>query len=137
MSNSENIQILLTFNTLRGLSFFSNTFSNLSLTTVRNELRINSDNPTNDPNPIVNFAKETFSSTHSGLITLNFSSTTILRFEKSSLQTDHLFHQIYMKDIILVDFSSLNTSQIHSDMNIHFDRIGYVNWFKSIGNSLM
>ncbi|CAF1556954.1 unnamed protein product [Adineta ricciae] len=137
MSNSENIQILLTFNTLRGLSFFSNTFSNLSLNTVRNELRINSDNPTNDPNPIVNFAKETFSSTRSGLITLNFSSTTILRFEKSSLQTDHLRHQIYMKDIILVDFSLVNTSHIHTDLNIHFDRIRYVNWFKSIDNSLI
>jgi hypothetical protein len=107
ISDSKNIQILLTFNRLRGLSFFSNTFSNLSLNNQENQLKIHSDNPLNDPNPIINFAKDTFSSINSGLITFNFSSTTVIRFEKNSLKTDYLSHQIYFKDITLIDFSIL------------------------------
>ena len=98
MFESKNIKVLLTFNTLRGLSFFSNTFSNLSLNSSSNQLSILSDNPLNDPNPIINFEKNTFSSINSGLIILNFSSTTVIRFKKNSLKTDYLSHQIYLKE---------------------------------------
>jgi len=127
---SKNIQILLTFNTLRGLSFFSNTFSNLSLNNPQNQLKIYSDNPLNDPNPIINFAKDTFSSIHSGLITFNFSSTTVIRFEKNSLKINSLSHKIYFKDITLIDLSLLNSSLIKTNMNIHFTHVRYVKWFK-------
>jgi len=127
---SKNIQILLTFNTLRGLSFFSNTFSNLSLNNPQNQLKIHSDNPLNDPNPIINFAKDTFSSIHSGLITFNFSSTTVIRFEKNSLKINSLSHKIYFKDITLIDLSLLNSSLIKTNMNIHFTHVRYVKWFK-------
>ncbi|UJR09612.1 hypothetical protein I4U23_013847 [Adineta vaga] len=136
MMNSENIKIILTFNTLRGLSFFSNTFYNISLNNAKNQLKINSDNPTNDPNPIINFARDTFSSMNSGLITLNLSSTTIVRFENNSLRLDSLLHNIYLRDIVLIDLSSLNSNQIKTDMNIHFNHIRYVKWFKSIENNL-
>jgi hypothetical protein len=137
MSDSRNIKILLTFNILRGLSFFPNTFSNLSLNNIENQLQISSDNLLNDPNPIINFAKETFSSTHSGLITLNFSTTTVIRFEKNALKTDYLSHHIHLKDITLVDLSSFNSSHIKTDMNIYFDRVRYVKWFKSVEKNLM
>jgi hypothetical protein len=130
ISESKNIQILLTFNILRGLSFFSNTFSNLSLNNSQNQLKIHSDNPLNDPNPIINFAQDTFSSINSGLIILNFSSITIIRFEKNSLKTNYLSHQIYFKDITLIDLSLLNSSLIKTNTNIHFTRIRYVKWFK-------
>ncbi|CAF3538169.1 unnamed protein product [Adineta steineri] len=134
---SQNIKILLAFNTLRGLSFFSNTFSNLSLNNAQNQLQISSDNPLNDPNPMINFAKDTFSSINPGLITLNFSSTSVIRFEKNSLQTDDLFYNIHFKDIILVDLSSFNSSSIKTDMNIYFDRVRYVKWFKSTEKNLI
>jgi hypothetical protein len=132
ISESKNIQILLTFNALRGLSFFSNTFSNLSLNHFENQLKIHSDNPINDPNPIINFAKDTFSSMNSGLITLNFSSTTVIRFEKNSLKTNYLSYKIYFQDITLVDFVLLNSSLIKTNMNIYFTHVRYVKWFKII-----
>ena len=110
--------ILFIFNTLRGLSFFSNTFSNLSLNNNQNQLKISSDNPLNDPNPIINFGKNTFSSINSGLITLNFSSTTIIRFEENSLKTDYLSHKIYFKDIIFIKVTTNNTTFNFSSTNI-------------------
>jgi hypothetical protein len=132
MSESENIKILLTFNTLRGLSFFPYAFSNLTLNHPQNQLKITSDNPLNDPNPIINFGKETFSSINLGFITLNFTSITVIRVEKNALQTDYLSHKIHFKDITLVDISSLNSSLIKTNLNISFDNVRYVKWFKPV-----
>jgi hypothetical protein len=137
MYQSKNIKIFLTFNTLRGLSFFSNTFSNLSLNNPSNQLNIISNNPLNDPNPIINFAKDTFSSTNSALLTFNFSSTTVIRFKENSLKMDYLKYQIHLKDITLLDLSSFNSSLSKTNMNIHFDRVRYVKWFKMVENNLM
>lgn len=134
ISDSKNIQILLTLNSLRGLSFFPYTFSNLSLNHLhyQNQLKISSDNPFNDPNPIINFGKNTFSSLlNSNSIILNFSSTTIIRFEKNSLKTTLFSYQIYLKHITLVDLSSLNTTLIKTNLNIHFSYTHYVKWFKT------
>ncbi|CAF2635239.1 unnamed protein product [Rotaria sp. Silwood2] len=129
---SKNIKIFLILNNLRGLSIFSNTFSNLSLNTIENQLKIFSDNPINDPNPIINFEKDSLLSINSGLIIFNFSSTTIIKFEKNSLQTNYLFYNIYLKDITLLDLSLLNLNLFKTNMNIHFDYIFYVKWFQSI-----
>jgi hypothetical protein len=137
MYQSKNIKIFLTFNTLRGLSFFSNTFSNLSLNNPSNQLNIISNNPLNDPNPIINFAKDTFSSTNSALLTFNFSSTTVIRFKENSLKMDYLKYQIHLKDITLLDLSSFNSSLSKTNMNIHFDRVRYVKWFKMVEKNLM
>jgi len=129
---SENILILFQFYTLRGLSFFSNTFSNLSLNNPQNKINILSSNPLNDPNLIINFAKNTFSTINSGLILLNFSQATVIRFEKNSLKTNYLIHKIYFKDISLVDLSELNPSLIKTKFYLYFDNIRYVKWYKQI-----
>ncbi|CAF5184159.1 unnamed protein product [Rotaria magnacalcarata] len=123
---SRNIRILFTLNNLRGLSFFTNAFSNLSLNHTENQLTILSDNPINDPNPIINFEKESFPSINSGLILLNFSSTTVVKFEQNSLQNNYLTYKIYLKDITLVDLSLLNFNLLKTKMNIHFDYVFYV-----------
>ena len=128
ISNSENIQILFTLNTLRGLSFFPHTFSNFSL----NELKISSENPLTDPNPIINFAIDTFSSTKSSSILFNFSSTTVIRFENNSLKINEFFHRIHFHDITLIDLSSIDSNSIKTNLNLHFTHVRYVKWFKTI-----
>jgi hypothetical protein len=131
--DSKNIQILLTFNILRGLSFFSQTFSNLSLNNPQNQLKISSDNSLSDPNPIINFAKDTFTTTTKfGSIIFNFSSATVVRFEKNSLKTDSLSHKIHLKDITLVDLSLINSSSIKTNLNLYFTHVRYTKWFKII-----
>ncbi|CAF3680045.1 unnamed protein product [Adineta steineri] len=128
--SSENILILFQFHTLRGLSFFSNTFSNLSLNNLQNQLKILSSNPLNDPNPIINFATDTFSTIHTGSILLNFSEVIIIKFEKNSLKTNYLHHKIFMKSISLVDLSTLNYTSIKTKFLLYFDNIHYVKWYK-------
>ncbi|CAF0918508.1 unnamed protein product [Rotaria sp. Silwood1] len=127
---SENVLILFQFNTLRGLSFFSNTFSNLSLNSIDNQLKIFSNNPLNDPNLIINFAIDTFSTINNGSIILNFSEVILIRFEKNSLKTNYLNHKIFFKDISLVDLSALNYKLIKKNFHLHFDDIQYVKWYK-------
>lgn len=129
---SENILILFQFHTLRGLSFFPNTFANLTLNNSQNQLKIHSINPLNDPNPIINFAKDTFTTINSGLIILNFSEVTVIRFEKNSLKTNYLIHKIFFKDISLIDLSSLNYTLIKTKFYLDFDNIRYVKWYKQI-----
>ncbi|CAF3549756.1 unnamed protein product [Rotaria sp. Silwood1] len=129
---SKNIKILFILNNLRGLSIFSNTFSNLSLNNIENQLKISSENSINDPNSIINFEKNSFSSINSGLIILNFSSTTIIKFEKNSLEINNLYYNIYFKDITLLDLSLLNLNLFKTNINIYFDYVYYVKWFQSI-----
>jgi len=131
-SGSENILILFHFYSLRGLSFLSNTFSELSLNNQRNRLKISLNNPLNDPNPIINFAIDTFSTKTSGLITLNFSQITLIRFEINSLKTNSLIHQIYFKDISFIDFSSIDYNLIKTKFYLYFDNIQYVKWYTYI-----
>lgn len=137
LSDSKNIRIFFTFNNLRGLSFFSNTFSNLSLSNNDNQLSITSDNPPNDPNPIINFEKDTFSTMNSCLILLNFSSVTVIKFEKNSLQNSYLNYTIYAKDITLVDLSLLNLNSLKTNLNLHFDYVYYVKWFQIIEKNVL
>ncbi|CAF3334010.1 unnamed protein product [Rotaria socialis] len=134
---SENALILFKFYTLRGLSFFSHTFSNLSLNNNENQLRIHSSNPLNDPNPIINFAVDAFSAaatttttTNNGSIILNFSETIVIRFEKDSLKTNNFVHEIFLSDISFVDLSALNNKLIEKKFHLHFDDIQYVKWYK-------
>ncbi|CAF3575153.1 unnamed protein product [Rotaria socialis] len=134
---SRNIRILFTLNNLRGLSFFTNAFSNLSLNHTENQLTILSDNPINDPNPIINFEKESFPSINSGLILLNFSSTTVVKFEQNSLQNNYLAFKIYLKDITLVDLSLLNFNLLKTKMTIHFDYVFYVKWFQAVEKNFL
>ncbi|CAF1651218.1 unnamed protein product, partial [Adineta ricciae] len=131
---SENILILFHFHTLRGLSFFSNTFHNLSLHNTQNQLRILSINPFNDVNPMINFAKETFSSATLGSILLNFSEITAVRFERQSLRTDLFTHDIYLKGISLVDLSTLNANFMQKRCHFSFDNIRYVKWYEKDKN---
>ena len=63
-------------------------------------------------------------------ITLNFSSTTIVRFETNSLPTDAFSHQVHLRGITLVDFSLLNSSLIKTNLNLHFTHVRYVKWFE-------
>ncbi|UJR36483.1 hypothetical protein I4U23_029206 [Adineta vaga] len=130
--SSDNVLILFQFHTLRGLSFLSNTFFNLSLYNSKNQLRILANNPFNDANPMINFAKETFSTTNFGSILLNFSEVTVVRFEKDSLKTDYLTHQIYFKGISLIDLSALNANFIQKKFHLSFDNIRYVKWYEYI-----
>ena len=127
--NSENSTILFDFYTLRGLSFLSNSFANLSLNDRTNQLKILVSNPLNDPNPIVNFANETFSSqTSTGLITLNFSEITIIRLETNSLSINSLLHQIFFKDITLVDLSTFTYGRTKKKFILYFDNVQYIRW---------
>ncbi|CAF3607020.1 unnamed protein product [Rotaria sordida] len=129
---SENVLILFQFYTLRGLSFFSNTFSNLSLNTIENQLKISSNNPLNDPNLIINFAVDTFSTINNGSIILNFSEIILVRFEKNSLKTDYLNYKIFFKDISFIDLSSLDYKLIKQNFHLYFDDVQYVKWYKQI-----
>jgi len=129
---SEDILILFDFYSLRGLSFLSNTFANLSLNNPTNELKILANNPINDPNPIINFASDVFSTRSSGLITFNFSEITLIRFEKNSLKTNYLMHQIFLKDMSLADLSTLDYHLIKTNLVFYFDNVQYVKWYKQI-----
>jgi len=129
---SENILILFHFYSLRGLSFFSNTFSNISLNNLKNQLKIHSINSLNDPNPIINFAMNTFSTQNIGLIIFNFSEITLIRFEINSLKTNYLTHQIFFKDIAFIDLSTLDYNLIQTKFYLYFDHIQYVKWYKHI-----
>ena len=123
--NAENVRMMLNFNTLHGLSFLSETFSNFSL----NSLQISSDNSMNDPNPIINFAPNTFASTKLTHIILNFSSTSIVRFETNALKTNSIAYQIYLRDITLLDLSSINSTSIQNNFHLYFNHIRYIKWF--------
>jgi hypothetical protein len=129
---SESILILFDFYSLRGLSFLSNTFANISLFNPTNQLKILVNNPINDPNPIINFASDAFSTRNPGLITLNFSEITLVRFEKSSLKPNHLMHQIFLKDISFVDLSALDYQSIRTNFMVYFDNVQYAKWLKKI-----
>jgi hypothetical protein len=129
---SENILILFHFYSLRGLSFLEDTFSNLSLNNPTNQLKILSNNPLNDPNPIINFAIDTFSTENSGLITLNFSEITLIRFENNSLKTNYLIHQIFFKNIAFIDLSTLDYQLIKMKFYLYFNNIRYVKWYQQI-----
>lgn len=127
--NSENSTILFDFYTLRGLSFLSHAFANLSLNDRTNQLKILVSNPLNDPNPIINFANETFSSQIStGLITLNFSEITIIRLESNSLSINSFLHQIFFQDITLVDLSTFTYGRTKKKFNLYFDHVQYIRW---------
>lgn len=128
---SENVLILFKFYTVRGLSFLSNTFSNLSLNNNENYLKISSSNPLNDPNPIINFAVDTFSTISNGSIIFNLSETVVIRYEKNSLKTNYLTHEIFLKDISLVDLSELNYKIIKRKLHFYFDDVQYIKWYKS------
>ena len=132
-STSENILILFRFYSLRGLSFLSNTFSNLSLNKPQNQLKIISNNPIADPNPIINFATDTFTTKTSGSILLNISEGIVMRFERNSLKTNYLIHKISFKDISLVDLEELNQNLIKNKFHLEFDNIQHVKWYKHIG----
>ena len=121
----EDIRMIFTFNTLRGLSFLSQTFSNVSV----NSLKISSDNPINDPNPIINFARDTFVSSQLKKVILNFSSTSVVRLENNALKTDSISHQIHLRDVTLLDLSSLNSTLIKSNFHLYFTHIRYIKWF--------
>ena len=123
---SANIQILFTFYTLRGLSFFPHAFSNLSLD---HRLTIVSRNPSNDPNSIINLGKSTFSSSQPATIVLNFSSVAVIRFEDDALPTNHLSYQLHFEDVTLLDLARVNASAMATDLDIHFDHVRYVKWF--------
>jgi hypothetical protein len=102
-------------------------------------LIISSDNSLNDPNPIINFAKDTFTTTTTtnfGSIIFNFSSTTVVRFEKNSLTTDSFSHQIHLTAITLVDLSLINSSLIKTNLHLYFIHVRYVKWFKVIEKTL-
>ena len=129
---SENILILLDFHSLRGLSFLSNSFANFSLNHPTNELKILANNQLDDPNPMINFATDAFTTRTSGLITLNFTELTVVRFEKNSLKTNYLTHQIFLKDIALVDLSTLDYQLIQTKFKLFFDNIQHVKWYKQI-----
>jgi hypothetical protein len=129
---SESILILFDFYFLRGLSFLSNTFANLSLITPTNQLKILANNPINDPNPIINFAIDAFSTRNLGLITFNFSEITLIRFEQNSLKPNHLMHQIFLKDISFIDLSTLDYHLIRTNFILYFDNVQYAKWFKQI-----
>ena len=131
-SNSKNILILFEFYSLRGLSLLENTFSNLSLNEEDNRIKILSNNPLNNPNPIINFASNTFSTLRNGLIILNFSHVILIRFEKHSLKTNYLSHKIFFKDISLIDLSEINDNLIKTRFDLYFNNIQYVKWYKKI-----
>jgi hypothetical protein len=131
-SSSENILILFRFYSLRGLSFLSNTFANLSLNNPQNQLKIFSNNPINDPNPIINFATDAFTTRNSGSIFLNISEAIVVRFEKNSLKTNYLNHRISFRDVSLVDFEGLNQSLIKTKLYLDFDNVQYAKWYKNI-----
>lgn len=124
-SINDDIRMFFNFNTLRGLSFLPQTFTNISL----NSLKISSDNPINDPNPIINFARKTFGSSQFTRIIFNFSSTSVVRLEKNALKTESISHEIHLRDITLLDLSSLNSSLIQSNFHLFFTHIRYINWF--------
>lgn len=120
--NDQN-RIHLTLNTLRGLSFLSQTFSNITLS--NNHLKISSTNPYSDPNLIINFASNSLPIGKGNFIEMNFSSTTVIRFEKN-------FHikKIYFHDISFIDLSTSNLTQT----DLYFSRIRYIKWFQSNKN---
>ena len=127
--NSENTLILFDFYTLRGLSFLSHTFANLSFHHPSHHLKIILSNPLNDPNPIVNLANDTFSSsTSSGLITLHFSEMSLVRLESNSLAFDSFNHQIAFRDISLVDLSTLDYGRTKKKFIIVWDNVQFIRW---------
>lgn len=130
--NSENSTILFDFYTLRGLSFLSHAFANLSLNSRTNQLKILVSNPLNDPNPIVNFGNETFasssSSTSTGLILFNFTEITIIRLESNSLSINSFHHQIFFKDITLIDLSTFTYGRTTKKFHLYFDDVEYIRW---------
>ena len=129
---SKHVLILFRFYGLRGLSFLSNTFSNLSLNSNENQMKIHSTNPLNDPNTIVNFAAQTFSAQSPGLIVLNFSEVHVVRFEQQALATKQLSHQIFLRETTLVDLSSLDYGVIQTRFHLHFDSVRHVKWSEEI-----
>ena len=132
---SKHALIFFRFHGLRGLSFLTNTFSNLSLNHHENQLKILSTNPVNDPNTIVNFASQTFSTQSPGSILLNFSEVNVVRFEQQALATQQLSHQILFKDVALVDLSPIGYGGIQIRFQLTFDSIRHVKWSKEIPDS--
>ena len=134
---SRNVRVLFHFYGLRGLSFLSHAFSNLSLgESDSNQLTVLNHNPSNDPNTIVNFARDTFSSLSSGSILLNFTHVSVVRFENQSLQTNAFTHKIYLADITLVDLSLIDPNSIQAAFHVHFDHIRDVKWPRLDENKL-
>jgi len=130
--SSENVRILFHFVALRGLSFLSQTFSNLSLHHPTNQLQILSINSLNDPNPIVHFASQSIQSQTTGQIQMNFSQITIVRFEQHSLPSRNSIVRFSFKDIAFLDLSTLNSNQ-----QFDFNRIQYIKWNSLVVSSLI
>jgi hypothetical protein len=128
---SQSTLFLLQFVGLRGLSFLSHAFANLSLNHYDNQLHILSNNPSNDPNSIVHFASNTFSSRTSGSIQMNFSHVNIIRWNPSALETVHIRHKITVKDVTFVDLSFIDVSRIQTVFHVSFDQIRFIKWSKS------
>lgn len=133
-SSSEPSLVLFQFHTLRGLSFFAHAFANLSLRHAQSQLKIVSSNPFNDPNPMVNFAKDAFSTLDAGSVLLNFSEVIAVRFEQSSLSTNHLAHHVHLRSISLVDLSALTAHSIRTKFQLHFDHVRYVKWHELLAD---
>ena len=97
---------LLSFFTLRGLSILSHAFSNFSSI----QLRLTSINAFDDPNPIIDLAPYSFSSSSS--VILNFSSVNIVRFQNQSINNDTIVYSNH--DDRLLPAVSTSTQSSHT-----------------------
>ncbi|CAF0854193.1 unnamed protein product [Didymodactylos carnosus] len=122
------------FNNVRGISLFSYSFFNLQLN-INSKLIIESNNPVNDPNPIINIASNTFMNNigttllkNEGTINFNFNYVTLNRYDIDSLQMNFIYI-IKLKDIGLLDLSNLTTTVYQiKKLTILFNGVRYVKW---------
>ena len=128
LSRTRSALVLFQFYGLRGLSFLPSSFANLSFENEENQLKIFATNPLNDPNSIINFASNTFTSQSSGSLILNFSEVNVVRLEKNAVKSSTLRQQMFFRDITLIDLSAIDLKSIRKLLQIYFDQIRFVKW---------